>query len=42
VERHYNRFLVERSAHLYTGYEDRPPTFFDELTGDPIFRFAAT
>jgi integrase len=42
VERHYNRFLVERSAHLYTGYEDRPPTFFDELTGDPIFRFGAT
>ncbi len=39
VERHYNRFLVQRNAHLYTGYADRPPTFIDELTGDePIFR----
>jgi integrase len=42
VERHYNRFLVQRNAHLYAGYADRVPTFMDELAGDPIFRFPAT
>jgi integrase len=40
VERHYNRFLVQRNAYLYTDYADRPPTFIDELSGDPIFRFS--